>query len=75
MCNIHIIYTNEQISKSLRMFNLSIEDTIYMIDEQIVVFRKNRTMYNLIYTHKKKKKKNKQDPIIVFLFLLCETLL
>jgi hypothetical protein len=38
-CKIHIIYINEQISKSLRMFSLSIEDTIYMADEQIIVIR------------------------------------
>lgn len=42
MYKIHIIYINEQISKSLRMFSLPIKDTIYMIDEQIVVIREKK---------------------------------
>jgi len=39
MCKISIIYINEQISKPLRMFSLSIKDTIYIVDEQILVIR------------------------------------
>jgi hypothetical protein len=39
MFKIHMIYINEQISKPLRMFSLSINDTIYMTDKQIVVIR------------------------------------
>ncbi len=31
----YLIYINEQIIKSLRMFNWSINETIYMADEQI----------------------------------------
>ncbi len=47
MFKIHMIYINEQISKTLRMFSLSINDTIYMTDKQIVVIReREQTIIN-----------------------------